>query len=76
MDILNLGLQVLRSHISIIPQDPVLFTGTLRVNLDPFNSFRDSELWDVLEQVHLAHDVKQLASGLDMEVVNFIYSHY
>lgn len=47
----SLSLEMLRSHISIIPQDPVLFSGTLRSNLDPFQRHSDNELYSALEQV-------------------------
>lgn len=47
----TLGLHDLRRKITIIPQDPVMFSGTLRFNLDPFNEYSDSSLWYALEQV-------------------------
>jgi ABC-type multidrug transport system fused ATPase/permease subunit len=53
VDISKIGLHDLRSNITIIPQDPVLFSSTLRFNLDPFNKFSDSQLWSALEMAHL-----------------------
>jgi len=68
MDTLRMGLDDLRSHISIIPQDPVLFTGTVRFNLDPFNTKNDAEVWSALERAHLASHIRELPDGLDAEV--------
>ncbi|XP_054154950.1 ATP-binding cassette sub-family C member 2-like [Oppia nitens] len=68
IDISRLGLQELRSRLTIIPQEPVLYSGTIRSNLDPFDSYTDSDLWSVLEQSHLKQYVQSLDSKLDSPV--------
>ncbi|RZF40293.1 hypothetical protein LSTR_LSTR012596 [Laodelphax striatellus] len=59
-----LGLHEVRSKISIIPQEPVLFSGTMRKNLDPFGEYPDSVLWNALEEVDLKDAVSELPGGL------------
>uniref|UniRef100_A0A914Y8S3 ABC transmembrane type-1 domain-containing protein n=1 Tax=Panagrolaimus superbus TaxID=310955 RepID=A0A914Y8S3_9BILA len=53
IDFRELGLHQLRKSLTIIPQDPVLFCGKLRINLDPFEEFSDAEIWDAIEKAHL-----------------------
>ena len=53
IDTKDVTLTKLRSSISIIPQDPVLFSGTMRYNLDPFGEYPDEKLWKALEEVKL-----------------------
>ncbi|KAJ9591217.1 hypothetical protein L9F63_002223, partial [Diploptera punctata] len=67
-DISTLGLHALRKRLTIIPQDPVLFSGTLRINLDPFDERSDNEIWQALEHAHLKSFVKGLQNGLEHEV--------
>ncbi|XP_058451160.1 multidrug resistance-associated protein 1 isoform X7 [Malaya genurostris] len=67
-DISKLGLHSLRSRLTIIPQDPVLFSGTLRMNLDPFNAHSDEDIWKALEHAHLKVFVKGLTAGINHEV--------
>ncbi|XP_066258760.1 probable multidrug resistance-associated protein lethal(2)03659 isoform X2 [Euwallacea similis] len=64
IDTKTVSLDRLRSNISIIPQEPVLFTGTLRKNLDPFDDYDDEILWNALEQVELKDVVSDLPNGL------------
>ncbi|XP_075224809.1 multidrug-Resistance like Protein 1 isoform X1 [Lycorma delicatula] len=68
VDISKLGLHMLRSRLTIIPQDPVLFSGTLRLNLDPFNKHSDDAIWRALELSHLKTFVSGLTAGLQHEV--------
>ncbi|CAL1527543.1 unnamed protein product [Lymnaea stagnalis] len=53
INIADIGLHDLRSKLTILPQDPVLFSGSLRMNIDPFNQYTDYQLWKALERSHL-----------------------
>uniref|UniRef100_A0AAY5ETV2 ABC-type glutathione-S-conjugate transporter n=1 Tax=Electrophorus electricus TaxID=8005 RepID=A0AAY5ETV2_ELEEL len=67
IDIAEVGLQDLRSRVTIIPQDPVLFSGSLRMSLDPFDSYSDEEVWRALELAHLKSFVSGLPDKLQHE---------
>ncbi|XP_058479502.1 ATP-binding cassette sub-family C member 9 [Solea solea] len=68
IDICKLPLQTLRSRLSIILQDPVLFSGSIRFNLDPERTCTDDRLWEALEIAQLKNMVKALPGGLDAMV--------
>lgn len=70
VDVGSIGLHDLRKKISIIPQEAVLFSGSLRFNLDPFDERTDNELWNSLEQVELKAVVSALSGGLDSKVLD------
>ncbi|CAG2108689.1 unnamed protein product, partial [Medioppia subpectinata] len=68
VDIGCIGLHDLRSRVSIIPQEPVLFTGSVRKNLDPFGDHRDEDLWAALAEVQLRDVVQAMSGQLDGQV--------
>ncbi|WJX74992.1 ABC transporter C member 13 [Trifolium repens] len=67
MDIRNIPVRELRTHLAIVPQSPFLFEGSLRDNLDPFKRNDDSKIWDALEKCHVKEEV-EVAGGLDILV--------
>ncbi|XP_035669085.1 multidrug resistance-associated protein 5-like isoform X2 [Branchiostoma floridae] len=69
VDISKIGLQSLRSKLSIIPQDPVLFVGTVRYNLDPFNQYSDNQLWQALERSYMKDRISALEKQLEAPVI-------
>lgn len=71
VDLASVGLNDVRKRMTIIPQDPVMFSGTIRFNLDPFGEYSDAQVWDALEKSHLKNFVAGLDEGLDAEVTEY-----
>lgn len=68
IDISTLGLDKLRQALAIIPQDPTLFTGTIRSNLDPFDNYSDDQIFEALKRVHLVQTDEILAASSSASV--------
>jgi len=64
IDISQVPLKLLRSRLGIIPQDPVMFSATVRFNLDPFEQYSDLHIWQVLEDIHLKEHILSLPGKL------------
>lgn len=71
VDVLRIGIRELRSRIGILPQNTVLFSGTIRSNIDPFGDYSDEQIWDALEQCGMKETVEDMPGSLDGVIAEY-----
>jgi len=71
VDVLRIGLLELRSKLGIIPQSPVLFSGTIRSNIDPFNDYTDDQIWSALTKCGMRNAVLAMSDELASPVAEY-----
>lgn len=69
LDISKISLTNLRSRMAIIPQEPVMLTGTIRSNLDPFGNSTDEAIWSALHAVHLGQKISEMSGKLETSII-------
>ena len=67
VDITTIGLHDLRSAMTIVPQSPDLFEGTMRENIDPVGEYQDADIWEALEQVNLSSTMHEVLSLISLD---------